>query len=409
MPPQWASDKKILLGVSGGIAAYKTPELVRAWLRQGCEVEVILTDMGASLVSTLALATLVKRRVWRDKDLRSDDMGWTIPHISLSAWADVFVIAPCTANVLRMAAVGDSSTLLGAAMLACEAPQIFFPAMNSRMWAHPATKTNAATLISRGHRVIDPDSGPLACGYEGKGRLPSAEAILDETWYSLRADKDYAGRKVLVTAGPTREYIDPARYISNPSSGKMGYAIASEARYRGADVTLVSGPVNLRVPSGVAFIAAESAREMRDACVSALPDSDVIIKTAAVSDYRAKQFSPQKIKRGDAANVTLELEQNPDIALEIGRRKKTSQILVGFAAETQNLRENAISKMERKNLDLVAANDVTAPDAGFASDSNSVEIFFARKYGMTPRTFSGGKWEVASGILDSIAAILPER
>ncbi|MDR1581133.1 MAG: bifunctional phosphopantothenoylcysteine decarboxylase/phosphopantothenate--cysteine ligase CoaBC [Synergistaceae bacterium] len=411
MPPQWARDKKILLGVSGGIAAYKTPELVRAWLKQGCEVEVVLTDMGASLVSPLALATLIKRRVWRDKDLKSDDMGWTIPHISLSAWADALVVAPCTANVLRMAAAGDSSTLLGAVMLACEAPQIFFPAMNSRMWAHPATKTNAAALMSRGHRVVDPDSGPLACGYEGKGRLPSAEAILDETWYSLRADKDYAGRKVLVTAGPTREYVDPVRYMSNPSSGKTGYAIASEARYRGADVTLVSGPAHLRVPSGVTFIAAESARDMHDACMSALPDSDVIIKTAAVSDYRVKQFSPQKIKRGAAsgASLTLELEQNPDIAFEIGHRKRPSQILVGFAAETQNVRENAISKIERKNLDLVAANDVATPGSGFASDFNSVEVFFAQQYGMTPRTFSGGKWEVASGILDSIAAILPGR
>ncbi|MDR3164509.1 MAG: bifunctional phosphopantothenoylcysteine decarboxylase/phosphopantothenate--cysteine ligase CoaBC [Synergistaceae bacterium] len=407
MPPQWARNKKILLGVSGGIAAYKTPELVRAWLRQGCEVEIILTDMGASLVSPLALATLIKRRVWRDKDLKSDEMGWTIPHISLSAWADAFVAAPCTANVLRMAAVGDSSTLLGAAMLACEAPQIFFPAMNAHMWAHPATKTNAATVAAHGHRVIDPDSGPLACGCEGKGRLPSAEAILDETWYSLRADKDYAGAKVLVTAGPTREYIDPVRYISNPSSGKMGYAIASEARYRGADVTLVSGPVNLRVPSGVRFIAAETACEMHDICMSAAADADVIIKTAAVGDYRAQQFSPQKIKRGDAARISIELEQNPDIALEIGRGKRPSQILAGFAAETQNIRENAMSKIERKNLDLVVANDLTAPDAGFASDSNSVEIFFAQKYGMTPRTFSGSKWEVASKILDSIAVILP--
>jgi phosphopantothenoylcysteine decarboxylase/phosphopantothenate--cysteine ligase len=189
----------------------------------------------------------------------------------------------------------------------------------------------------------------------------------------------------------------------------MGYAIAAEARYRGADVTLVSGPTDLRVPSGVTFIPVTCAREMRDACMSALPDSDVIIKTAAVSDYRAKQFSPQKIKRGDAANITLELEQNPDIALEIGRCKKPSQILVGFAAETQNVRENAISKIERKNLDLVAANDITVPDSGFASDSNSVEIFFAQKYGMTPRTSSGGKWEVASEILDSAAAILHGR
>ena len=181
MLPQWARDKKILLGVSGGIAAYKTPELVRAWVKAGCEVEVILTDTAAKLVSPLALSTLSKRRAWRDSDFTSDELGWTIPNITLSAWADVLVVAPCTANALRMAAAGGASTLLGAAMLACEAPQLFFPAMNTHMWANPATKANARTVAERGHRVIDPDSGALACGYEGQGRLPSAEAIVDET------------------------------------------------------------------------------------------------------------------------------------------------------------------------------------------------------------------------------------
>ncbi|MDR2779741.1 MAG: bifunctional phosphopantothenoylcysteine decarboxylase/phosphopantothenate--cysteine ligase CoaBC [Synergistaceae bacterium] len=407
MLPQWARDKKILLGISGGIAAYKTPELVRAWMKCGCEVEIILTDSAARLVSPLALSTLIKRRAWRDSDLMSDELGWTIPHIALSEWADVLVVAPCTANVLRMAAQGDSGTLLGAAMLACEAPQIFFPAMNSRMWANPATKANALTLEERGRRVIDPDSGPLACGYEGKGRLPSTEAIVDETWFSLCGAKDFAGKKILVTAGPTHEYIDPARYISNPSSGRMGYAIAAEARYRGADTVLVSGPVSLRAPGGVRVINVTSASEMRDACLAELHDCDVIIKAAAVGDYRAKNYSAQKIKRGERAFAAIELEQNADIARDIGERKKRRQILAGFAAETENIRENALSKLEGKHLDLVIANDVSAKDSGFVSETNSVEIFFSRKYAMPPISVSGSKWETASGILDAIAAILP--
>ncbi|MDR1510013.1 MAG: bifunctional phosphopantothenoylcysteine decarboxylase/phosphopantothenate--cysteine ligase CoaBC, partial [Synergistaceae bacterium] len=299
MLPQWARDKKILLGISGGIAAYKTPELVRAWMKCGCEVEVILTDSAARLVSPLTLSTLIKRRAWLNSDLMSDDLGWTIPHIALSEWADVLVVAPCTANILRAAACGDSSSLLGAAILACDAPRIFFPAMNSRMWANPAVKANATALRERGGRVIDPDSGPLACGYEGKGRLPSTEAIVDETWFSLRGTKDFSGKKILVTAGPTHEYIDPARYISNPSSGRMGYAVAAEARYRGADTVLVSGPVSLRAPSGVRAINVTSASEMRDACLAELHDSDVIIKAAAVGDFSAKNYSAQKIKRGD--------------------------------------------------------------------------------------------------------------
>jgi phosphopantothenoylcysteine decarboxylase/phosphopantothenate--cysteine ligase len=407
MLPRWARDKKILLGISGGIAAYKTPELVRAWIKSGCDVEVILTDSAACLVSPLTLSTLIKRRAWRNSDLTGDERGWAIPHVTLSEWADVLVVAPCTANVLRMAACGDSSSLLGAAMLACDAPQIFFPAMNSHMWANPAVKANVRALEDNGRRVIDPDSGSLACGYEGKGRLPSAETIVDETWFSLCRTKDFSGRKILVTAGPTHEYIDPARYISNPSSGKMGYAIAAEARYRGADTVLVSGPVSLRAPSGVRVINVTSAREMLDACMAETRDSDVIIKAAAVGDYRAKNFSAQKIKRSDSTLMTLELEQNDDIARYIGERKKRRQILAGFAAETENIRENALSKLEKKHLDLVIANDVSSKNSGFASETNSVEIFFSSKYEKPPVSFSGSKWETASGILDEIAAILP--
>jgi phosphopantothenoylcysteine decarboxylase/phosphopantothenate--cysteine ligase len=408
MLPEWARDKKILLGISGGIAAYKTPELVRAWMKAGCEVEVILTDAAARLVSPLTLATLAKRRVWRNCDLLSDELGWTIPHISLSEWADVLVVAPCTANALRAAATSDSGTLLGAAMLACSAPQIFFPAMNSHMWANPATRATAGILAERGRRVIDPDAGELACGYEGKGRLPATEVIVDETWFSLCKKRDFAGKKVLVTAGPTHEYLDPARFISNPSTGKMGYAIAAEARYRGAAVTLVSGPANIRRPSGARVVEVMSASEMRDACMTEFPECDVIIKAAAVGDYVAKNYSNRKIKRGDHQTMTLELEMNPDIAAEIGRLKRPGQILVGFAAETDDVAENALAKLERKNLDIVAANDVSADGAGFASDTNRVEIFFAGHYGKKSLSAAGSKWEVASRILDAAASVFPE-
>ena len=406
MPDAPNMPKKVLLGISGGIAAYKTPELVRALVRDGCEVEIILTDAAARLVSPLSLSTLSKRRVWRDADLLSDELGWTIPHISLSGWADALVVAPCTANVLRMAAQGDSSTLLGAAMLAYGRPILFFPAMNPHMLANPATAENGRLLAERGHVVVDPDAGPLACGYEGKGRLPSTEAMMDEVRTMLCPDKDYAGKKILITAGPTVEAIDPVRFISNPSTGRMGYALAAAARYRGADVVLVSGPSNERAPSGVRVVHVKSAEEMLSACLAELPGTDAVIKAAAVGDYRVKRYAPQKIKRDGADMLTLELVQNPDIAREISARKRPGQILVGFAAETENVRENAVAKIARKGLDMVVANDVSAPGSGFGGDTNSVSIYFAEGCGRTvPPAISGSKLEVASGILDHISTL----
>jgi phosphopantothenoylcysteine decarboxylase/phosphopantothenate--cysteine ligase len=408
MHPKWACNKKILLGISGGIAAYKTPELVRAFVKSGCEVEVILTETASRLVSPLVLSTLSKRRVWLDGDFTSDENGWRIPHISLSDWADALVVAPCTANVLRMAACGASDTLLGAAMLACAKPMVFFPAMNDRMWANPATRENARVLALRGAIVVDPDSGDLACGYEGKGRLPSTEAILDETWAALCPLRDMAGKKVLVTAGPTHEYIDPARFISNPSTGKMGYALAAEARYRGASVTLVSGPSAERAPSGVKLVRTVAALEMLDACLSGLPEADIVIKAAAVGDYRPAAYSPQKIKRG-SGGLALDLVQNPDIALELSRKKTRGQILAGFAAETENVGENAVKKISDKNLDLIVANDVSEEGAGFMSDTNRVRVYFAEKYGLTPSPLiSGTKLETAAGIFDQIGRLRTE-
>jgi phosphopantothenoylcysteine decarboxylase/phosphopantothenate--cysteine ligase len=410
MSPKWAGSKKILLGISGGIAAYKTPELVRALIKSGCEVEIILTETACRLVSPLALSTLSKRRAWRDCDFTSDENGWRIPHINLSDWADVFVIAPCTANVMQMAASGTSSTLLGAAILACSKPMVFFPAMNDRMWANPATKENARILAERGAIIVDPDSGDLACGYEGKGRLPSTEAILDETWAALCPARNLAGKKVLITAGPTHEYIDPARFISNPSTGKMGYALAAEARYRGASVTLVSGPSSERAPSGVRLIRTISARDMLEACLNELPETDIIIKAAAVGDYRPLEYSQQKIKRGESG-LALELTQNPDIALELSRRKKPRQILAGFAAETEDVEANAIKKISAKNLDLVVANDISGSDAGFAAGTNRVRVYFAPKHGIAPSpVIFGPKLDVAAGIFDQLAKIAqPDR
>ncbi|MDR3255234.1 MAG: bifunctional phosphopantothenoylcysteine decarboxylase/phosphopantothenate--cysteine ligase CoaBC [Synergistaceae bacterium] len=404
MTPKWTSGKKILLGISGGIAAYKTAELVRAWVKSGCDVEIIMTETAAKLVSPLTLSTLSKRRVWRDADFTSDENGWRIPHITLSDWADVMVLAPCTANVLRMAASGDASTLLGATILACARPKIFFPAMNERMWANPATKKNARTLEEYGCVVVDPDSGDLACGTAGKGRLPSTDEILDETWAALCPTKDMEGKNFLITAGPTHEYIDPVRFISNPSSGRMGYALAAEARFRGARVVLVTGPSNERVP-GVRAVKVTSARDMLKACLEEQAGADVIIKAAAVGDYRPKEYSTQKIKRADSPLV-LELEQNPDIALELSKRRLPGQILVGFAAETENVEENAIKKISSKGLDMVVANDVSESDAGFAVGTNRARVYFAPKWASAPSpVIFGTKQDVASGILDILARL----
>jgi phosphopantothenoylcysteine decarboxylase/phosphopantothenate--cysteine ligase len=272
------------------------------------------------------------------------------------------------------------------------------------MWANPATKKNARTLEDLGHRVVDHDSGPLACGYDGKGRLPSTEVILDETWAAICPVRDFTGKKVLITAGPTHEYIDPVRFISNPSSGKMGCALAAEARCRGADVVLVSGPSNERVPSGVRLISVTSALEMMNACLEELPGADVIIKAAAVGDYRARVRAKQKIKRGKVEFMTVELERNPDIAREISVRKRPDQLLIGFAAETEDVRENALLKMESKGLDMIVANDVSEDDSGFAVATNSVRVYFPEGRG-APRSeaYSGCKRDVASGILNEIA------
>ncbi len=387
------------MGVTGGIAAYKAPEILRGWRRKGCEVEVILTRSAEEFVSPLVLSTLAGRKVWRETDFFSCEKGWEIPHITLTEWAEVFVVAPCTANVLRICAQGDGSTLMGAAMLANSNPMVFFPAMNSNMLQNPAVRANIQTLRAMGHKVVDPDSGMLACGYEGKGRLPDSRVIYEHVWQSLSPKKDLKGMKVLVTAGPTHEYIDPVRYISNPSSGKMGYAIAKASWYRGADVTLISGPVTLQRPDGVRVIDVVTAEQMYEACIKEAPEMDIIIKAAAVGDFRAERENRQKIKRHEGELLNLTLVQNRDIAAELGRMKKNGQMLVGFAAETQDLFTNAKKKMTAKNLDMIACNDVLANGAGFASDTNTLTVI-ARDG--SEKGYSGTKDEVADALLDAV-------
>ena len=385
--------------MTGGIAAYKAPDILRGWRKEGCEVDVILSRSAEEFVSPLVLSTLTGRKVWRENDFLSAEEGWKIPHITLTERAEVFVIAPCTANGLRICAQGDGSTLLGAAMLANRNPMVIFPAMNSNMLQNPAVRANIDTIRTMGHIVVDPDSGMLACGYEGKGRLPDNSVIYEHVWHALSPKKDLSGMRVMVTAGPTHEYIDPVRYISNPSSGRMGYAIAKAAWYRGADVTLVSGPVSIQRPEGVRVIDVVSADQMYEACIREAPSMDIIIKAAAVGDFRAEEEMKQKLKRRDGEPLTVTFVQNRDIAAELGRMKRDGQLLIGFAAETQDLIANAQKKMIAKNLDMIACNDVLANGAGFASDTNTLMIMTK---GGSEVEFSGTKDDVADTLLDAV-------
>ncbi len=394
---EWKRNRRILLGISGGIAAYKTPELVRSIRGQGNEVEIILTEAASTLVSPLALSTLSGRRTWLQRDFLDVEHGWEIPHISLSEWAEIVIVTPCTANMLRRAANGEAETLLGAALLATRAPVLLCPAMNVNMWEHPATIRHKEACSRIGYHILEPDTGYLACGTEGKGRLPSIEAVLEEAWRLLCPIRDLAGRKVLVTAGPTREFMDPVRFISNPSSGKMGYAMAKAAWYRGAEVTLISGPVAIQPPHGVNLVKVQSAVEMLDAVMARAETADFIVKAAAVGDYRPKTCFAEKIKRKGLREMEVVFEQNPDIAALLGARKLPGQVLIGFAAESHNVEKNAAEKIAAKNLDIIVANCITGPEGAFGSESNDIKIIDGK--GRTG-AFSGPKEDAAWAVWD---------
>lgn len=393
--------RTIVVGMSGGIACYKACDVVRLLARAGATVRVVMTANAREFVTPLTLQTLSGHPVATETfDLTQES---EIGHIRLADTADVVLVVPATANVLAKMAHGIANDLLTTVVLATRAPVLVAPAMNVNMWQHAATATNVKTLSARGVRFVGPASGSLACGWEGEGRL-SEPADVVAAVERLLVPQDLVGEHLLVSAGPTREAIDPVRYLSNHSSGKMGYAIARAARRRGATVTLVTGPTSLAAPEGVDTIAVTTAREMAAALAAAFTKATVLVMAAAVADYRMKRAATQKMKKGPRA-MTLELERNPDILTGLAARKGR-RIVVGFAAETQGMVEEARRKLRAKRLDLIVGNDVTAPGAGFGSDTNVVHLIAADGEETVLPVLP--KDEVADRILDWIAARRPQ-
>lgn len=382
-------DKNIILGVTGGIAAYKCVDLVSRLRKQGANVHVILTKGAQNFVTETAMREIsgnpVVTSMWQEIQ------QYDVEHIALAQLADVVLVAPATANVIAKCACGMADDMLTTTLLATKAPVFFAPAMNTNMYENSITQQNLHTLQERGCHIIEPAAGHLACGTSGVGRMPEPQELVEiladffatgkELAETNKADSrqhlaeglDFSGVNILVTAAGTREPIDPVRYIGNRSSGKMGYAIAEAARDLGANVTLISGPSALLPLAGVNFFKVESARDMRRLVLENFPESQIVIKAAAVADYRVKNVADHKIKKNDE-ELTLILEKNPDILKELGQKKQKGQVLVGFAAETQNLIQYAQSKLEKKNLDMIVANDVSKPQAGFNVDTNLIKL-----------------------------------
>ena len=410
--------KKIVLGVTGGIAAYKCVDLASRLRKKGAEVHVILTRGAQNFVTETAMREISGNPVITS--MWGEIHNYDVEHIALANLADAVLIAPATANVIAKAAAGIADDMLTTTVLATRAPIFFAPAMNSNMYENPVTQQNITTLQQRGWQLIPPASGHLACGTSGIGRMPEpAELVkvlenyfageggsvesadgntMDNTMGNIMGST-MQGLKLLVTAAGTREPIDPVRYIGNRSSGKMGYAIAEAAARLGAEVTLISGPSALQPPAGVEFFGVESAREMRQLVQERFPACDIVIKAAAVADYRVKNVSDQKIKKNDS-ELTLVLEKNPDILKELGEMKQSHQTLVGFAAETQNLLQYAKGKLEKKNLDMIVANDVSKPQAGFNVDTNLIKLL--KRDGSIEELPLMSKKELAYIILDRV-------
>jgi phosphopantothenoylcysteine decarboxylase/phosphopantothenate--cysteine ligase len=392
----------VVVGVTGGIGAYKSCELVRTLQRRGFRVKVTMTDAATRFVTPLTFRTLTGEPV--ASSLWEEPAYGKVHHVSLAQEADVMVIAPCTANVLAKLAHGRADDILTTTALATQAPLIVAPAMNTEMWRKDVTRENLETLRSRGVVVIAPGSGELACGDVGEGRLAEVAEIADAVEAAARRARDLEGVRVLVTAGGTREAIDPVRFIGNRSSGKTGYAIAEEAARRGASVVVVAAAVSLPDPYGVDVTHVESAQEMADAVASRLDATDVFVSTAAVADFRPARTWDQKVKKSDAPQ-TVELVRTPDILAEVGLRKE-QRVLVGFAAETEHVLDNARAKLAGKNLDMVVANDVSAPGLGFGSDANKVTFVTANEAEELPVM---SKRAIAAALLDRVSGFLRER
>ena len=389
--------RKIVLGVTGGIAAYKSAELVSRLRHLGADVHVIMTRNATEFVSPLTFQTLSANQVVTDTFQAPE--YWNVEHVALAKLAEVFVIAPATANIIAKMANGIADDMLSTTVLATKAPVLIAPAMNTGMWTAEATGANVKTLRERGVRFVGPENGMLACGDEGAGRMSEPETIAEEICTILNHKRDLKGLKVLVTAGATRERIDPVRFITNDSSGKMGFALAEAARDRGAIVTAVCGSVSVSVPDGVRVIRAESATEVYEVMMREAPEQDIVIQAAAVCDYRVEKQAATKIKKTDGKFLTLTLIENPDIAKAVGQKKKKGQTLVGFAAETDHVEKNAATKMRSKNLDMIVANDVTAPGAGFNVDTNIATLIMKNKSETQPMMT---KRRLADVILDRV-------
>src|SRR5579884_3871723 len=394
---------KIALGVCGGIAAYKAAEIVRLLQDRGIRVQVVMTDSAQEFVRPLTFAALSGDKVITGMFTRDTgaepNIDAAIEHIAVAQSIDALAVVPATADILAKFAQGIANDFLTTLYLATTAPVVVAPAMNVNMWEHPATQQNLEMLRKRGVKIVEPGSGYLACGMTGPGRLAENEAIVAAILEALGASQDLAGETVLITAGPTREKIDPVRYLSNRSSGRMGNALAEAALRRGARVMLVSGPTSIKPPGAAEVTWVESAKDMLDAVLRLLPESSIVIKTAAVADYTIANPASQKIKRGP--DTTLALEPAPDILVEITRRKK-SQLVIGFAAETENVIENARKKLKSKSLDAIVVNDVSREGVGFDSDRNAVTIITPSGTIPVPET---SKWEVAQRVLDCVTSL----
>ena len=393
----------VVLGVTGGIAVYKACELLRLLQKRGIDVFVVMTQNACRFVAPLTFETLSGHPVAVDTFDRPQT--WEVEHIALAKRADLFLIAPATANIMGKMACGIADDMLSTTVMATRAPVLVAPAMNTGMWENAAVQQNVKTLRARGVEIVAPVSGHLACGDSGAGKLEDVAVIAERACELLFAKKDMEGLRVMVTAGPSREALDPVRYISNRSSGKMGYAIAQAAQKRGAEVTLLSGPVAIEAPQGVKLVPFTTTQELLDRASELAPEQDLLIQAAAPADYRAKEVAPQKIKKQGGEPMTFTLVENPDVAATLGKAKRSGQVFVGFAAETNDVLAHAKDKLARKNLDMIVANDVTRPGAGFDVDTNIVTLITKDGQEALPMM---SKVEVAQRILDRALALRKE-
>lgn len=394
--------KTIVLGVSGGIACYKAAALASLLMKQHASVQVIMTANATKFVSPITFEQLTGQKALTDTFDRN--FRHSVEHIAVADRADLVLIAPATANVIAKLANGLADDMLTTTVLACDCPKAIAPAMNTKMYENPVTQDNLQKLRHYGWEVAEPGEGHLACGTEGKGRLPEPEQLLELCLHAVAREKDLKGKRILVTAGPTREALDPVRYLTNRSSGRMGYAIARAAARRGAEVTLVSGPTALPKPGYVETVDVESAQEMYEAVTSRAPEMDIIIKAAAVADYRPETVADNKIKKKDG-DLSIPLERTKDILAALGQSKRPGQFLCGFSMETENLIENSRRKLTKKNLDMVAANNVKVEGAGFGVETNVLTLITAQGEKELPLM---SKDDAADALLDEILILLSD-